>query len=111
MACGKNINFLKNDEGDRLYTSLVVVLKFWRVHSGACSHSRSHSFFTESITTTVGFQSELCADWSTYQTGACAGNSRALMGDKTPTGKQDTIGYFKTSVDLNPQPATPPIPD
>nr|CAD7267387.1 unnamed protein product [Timema shepardi] len=54
--------------------------------TGTCSHSRSHNYFAESITTTVGFKSELCADWSTYQTGACAGNSRALMGDKTPTG-------------------------
>nr|CAD7413943.1 unnamed protein product [Timema cristinae] len=54
--------------------------------AGTCSHSRSHNYFAESITTTVGFQSELCANWSTYQSGACAGNARALMGDKTPTG-------------------------
>nr|CAD7417241.1 unnamed protein product [Timema poppensis] len=54
--------------------------------TGVCSHARSYDYFAESIITTVGFQGELCANWLTYETGACAGNTRALMGDKTPTG-------------------------
>nr|CAD7460068.1 unnamed protein product [Timema tahoe] len=54
--------------------------------TGVCSHARSYEYFAESIITTAGFQGEMCANWLTYETGACSGNTRALMGDKTPTG-------------------------
>nr|CAD7448806.1 unnamed protein product [Timema bartmani] len=54
--------------------------------TGVCSHARSFEYFAESIITTAGFQGEMCANWLTYETGACSGNTRALMGDKTPTG-------------------------
>nr|CAD7432022.1 unnamed protein product [Timema monikensis] len=63
--------------------------------TGVCSHARSYDYFAESIITTLGFQGEICANWLTYETGACAGNTRALMGDKTPTGTQGVF-YLAT---------------
>nr|CAD7593034.1 unnamed protein product [Timema genevievae] len=64
--------------------------------TGVCSHARSYDYFAESIITTVGFQGEMCANWLTYETGACSGNTRALMGDKTPTGTQGVF-YLATN--------------
>lgn len=51
--------------------------------AGACSHSRSHEYFGESITTSVGFYAYQCSSYNDYEDGNCYSNSIALMGEYT----------------------------
>ncbi|XP_063241618.1 inactive pancreatic lipase-related protein 1-like [Bacillus rossius redtenbacheri] len=50
----------------------------------ACSHSRSHQYFAESITSTVGFRSLRCDTWSDFEAGRCDNATAVDMGEKTP---------------------------
>ncbi|XP_063235180.1 pancreatic triacylglycerol lipase-like [Bacillus rossius redtenbacheri] len=59
---------------------------------GSCSHTRSHKYFEESITTRTGFVGKQCANWATYKSGKCAHNAHALMGEKVSTSAKGT--YF-----------------
>ena len=49
---------------------------------GCCSHCRAVDLFAESINTPVGFVSLRCDSFEDYESGACDGNDKELMGDK-----------------------------
>ncbi|PSN31810.1 hypothetical protein C0J52_22637 [Blattella germanica] len=66
--------------------------------AGSCSHSRSHVYFEESITSGTGFYGYKCSSWNTYEDGGCRSNSVALMGEYTDTRsnpqQQTTLDLF-----------------
>ncbi|KZS04452.1 Pancreatic lipase-related 2-like protein [Daphnia magna] len=45
-----------------------------------CSHCRAVDYFTESITSEVGFRAVRCDSWDTFLSGACNQNESVLMG-------------------------------
>lgn len=49
-----------------------------------CSHCRAVDYFTESITSEVGFRAVRCDSWDTFLSGACNENESVLMGEYVP---------------------------
>ncbi|KAJ9598581.1 hypothetical protein L9F63_010710 [Diploptera punctata] len=62
---------------------------------GACSHGRSHEFFSESIVTNTGFYARKCDSFSDYEAGNCNSNDQAVMGENTSTSARGTY-YLET---------------
>jgi phosphatidic acid-selective phospholipase A1 len=53
--------------------------------TGCCAHCRAVDYFTESITTEIGFRSIYCDSWDNYLSGACDENESVLMGEYVDT--------------------------
>lgn len=51
--------------------------------TGSCAHSRSHKYFTESLTSN-GFVSKSCDSYADYTEGFCEDAQSALMGGASP---------------------------
>ncbi|GLG95242.1 Phospholipase A1 1 [Gryllus bimaculatus] len=51
---------------------------------GSCSHSRSHQYYAESITS-KNFVGTQCSTYKQYSSGSCSSNPTAIMGEWTPT--------------------------
>ncbi|XP_046439287.1 pancreatic triacylglycerol lipase-like isoform X2 [Daphnia pulex] len=68
--------------------------------SGCCAHCRAVDYFTESITTEIGFRSIFCDSWDNYLSGACDENESVLMGEYVDT---SAIGaFYLTTNEVSP---------
>lgn len=65
-----------------------------------CSHCRAVDYFTESITSEVGFRAVRCDSWDTLLSGACNENESVLMGEYVP--ETATGAFYLTTNDASP---------
>ncbi|KAK4016737.1 hypothetical protein OUZ56_031701 [Daphnia magna] len=65
-----------------------------------CSHCRAVDYFTESITSEVGFRAVRCDSWDTFLSGACNENESVLMGEYVP--ETATGVFYLTTNDASP---------
>lgn len=77
-------------------SSFIVGFTFILIYiTESCSHSRAHQFFTESITTKIGFYSYPCSSYDVFLLGLCR-NGAVLMGERVPTTSRG-IFYLRTT--------------
>lgn len=50
-----------------------------------CDHARAPRYFSESVTSEIGFRAVLCDSYDSFLAGECDGNPSVLMGDPTPS--------------------------